>query len=297
MLTVRRILFAFDFSAGSTQAFPQAVFLAQTHGAELHIVHVATDDADGEFPLATEDMAGWVTGDVTLDELAIVQEQRTGSTPGNELRSYVKAEEIDLVVMGTHGRSGTDRLLFGSVAEEVVREVPCPVLTVRTRQETPGAEDVSRVLAPVDFSDVSRVTIAHAAHLAEAYGAELHLFHVIEVPEHPPANMRPEHFPEKAVLDQAKYDLEKLASELELTDVEVAAKGGDPSKQTLAYIDSSDIDLVVIASKGRTGLDRMLIGSVADDLLRKCPVPVFTVKPGGRSLLPGDKGATEAASA
>ncbi|TQE92871.1 MAG: universal stress protein, partial [Spiribacter salinus] len=108
---------------------------------------------------------------------------------------------------------------------------------------------------------------------------------------------RPENFPEKAVLDQAKYDLETLASELELTGVEVAAAGGDPSKQTLAHIDSEDMDLVVIASKGRTGLDRMLIGSVADDLLRQCPVPVFTVKPGDASLLPGDTGAAEAASA
>lgn len=297
MLTVRRILFAFDFSEGSTQAFPQAVFLAQRHGAELHIVHVATDNAEGTFPLAPEDMAGWLSDDVTMEELAIVQEQRAGGEPGNELQAYVEAQEIDLVVMGTHGRTGTDRLLFGSVAEEVVREVSCPVLTVRTRQETSRADDVSRVLAPVDFSDVSRVAVAHAAHLAEAYGAELHLFHVIEVPEHPPTNLRPENFPEKAVLDQAKYDLETLASELELTGVEVAAAGGDPSKQTLAHIDSEDMDLVVIASKGRTGLDRMLIGSVADDLLRQCPVPVFTVKPGDASLLPGDTGAAEAASA
>lgn len=297
MLTIRRILFAFDFSEGSTQAFPQAVFLAQKHGAELHIVHVSADDAEGSFPIATKDLAEWLADDAELDDLPIVQEQRSGSKPGNELRSYVEEEEIDLVVMGTHGSSGTDRLLFGSVAEEVVREVPCPVLTVRSGPEKSIEKEISRVLVPVDFSDVSRGTVSHAAHLAEAYGAELHLFHVIEVPEHPPANMRPENFPEKAVLDQAKYDLEKLASELELKDFEVAAQGGDPSKQTLAHIDSGDIDLVVIASKGRTGLDRMLIGSVADDLLRKCPVPVFTVKPGGRSLLPGEKGAAEAASA
>ncbi|TQE92872.1 MAG: universal stress protein, partial [Spiribacter salinus] len=102
MLTVRRILFAFDFSEGSTQAFPQAVFLAQRHGAELHIVHVATDNGEGTFPLAPEDMAGWLSDDVTMEELAIVQEQRAGGEPGNELQAYVEAQEIDLVVMGTH---------------------------------------------------------------------------------------------------------------------------------------------------------------------------------------------------
>ena len=289
MLTIRRLLFPTDFSEGSKQALPQAVFLAKTYEAELHIVHATEqcDATDASLPVAADTLAEWLSADSAsdLDALSIVQEHISADTPAEAICGYAATHDVDLAVMGTHGRRGTDRLIFGSVAEEVVREAPCPVLTVRKRDEDAPAQAVQQVLVPVDFSAFSEAAVRHARAIAATYDAEIHLLHVVEVPEHPPPHINPDEYPQPAVLDQAELDLEKLADEHVGHAVTVAATGGDPSDSILAYVDEHGIDLVVTATKGRTGLDQLLIGSVAEQVLRQSPVPVFVVKPDQKSIV------------
>lgn len=302
MLTIRRILFPTDFSEGSKQAFPQAVFLANQHDAELHIIHVAEEDAsatDKSFPIATDTLAEWLQASANpsaeLGGLSIVQEEIDASAAAEAICTYASKHEIDLAVMGTHGRRGTDRLIFGSVAEEVVREAPCPVLTVRADADVTAHAAVEQVLVPVDFSDFSEAAVDHAREIGAAYDAAIHLLHVVEVPEPPPPHVNPDKYPEPAVLDQAKLDLEKLAANNIGHDrVTVAAEGGDASEVILKYVDEHAIDFIVIATKGRTGLDHMLIGSVAEEVLRQSPVPVFVVKPHRRSLISAETSADTA---
>ena len=293
MLAIRRILFSTDFSEGSLRAFPQAAFLAERHDAELHIVNVREDGAsetDGTFPVPADTLTDWLQGAaedaVDLEALSVEQEQINSDAPAEAICTYADDRDIDLVVMGTHGRRGTDRLIFGSVAEDVVRASPCPVFTVRTEADEAPSEAVERVLAPIDFSEHADESAQHASGAADVYDADIHLFHVVEVPDPPPPHIDPDNFPEAAVLDQAKLDLEKIAdAKIGHDRVTVAAKGGDPSETILEYVDEHDIGLIVIGTKGRTGLDRMLIGSVAEQVLRRAPAPVLVIKPERKSLV------------
>ena len=141
----KKILFATDFSEGSSNALPYAVSIAKQYGAKLYFVHVMYDVVK---------TSGWYVPHVSMDELyrdmeknakaqlekSFIEEMRgfkdvenvvLQGTPYEEISRFAEENKIDLVIIGTHGRKGLDRMLFGSTAEQVVRFSPCPVLTVR----------------------------------------------------------------------------------------------------------------------------------------------------------------------
>lgn len=303
MLTIDRVLFPTDFSEGSKRAFPQAAYLADWHDAELHILNVTgrhehsyTDDKEN-FPLEIETLNDWlrrpsksVSGSnwPDLDPLPIVQTQIESAAPAEEIVGYAEEKEIDLIVMGTHGRRGIDRMIFGSVTEEVVRTAPCPAFTVRADADVAPGQAVRRILAPIDFSDASDAAIHHAREIALTYGAEIHLLHVVEQPLYPSTyGMDTVSFPTQEVVERVETQLANTArDEIGYEHIRVEATVGHPATSIVDYVEENDVDLVVIATHGRTGLDRMLIGSVAEHVLRRSPSPVFVVKPDRKSLLP-----------
>jgi nucleotide-binding universal stress UspA family protein len=203
---------------------------------------------------------------------------------------YAGDEDVGLVAMGTHGRRGVDRMLFGSVTEEVVRRAPCPVFTVRKGAEVAPGEAVHRVLAPVDFSEASETAVRHAKEVALTYGAEINLLHVVEEPLYPAAyGMEPVEFSTQDVIDQVEQRLGDLVrEEIGYEHALVGAQVGHPPTAILEYVDENEVDLIVIATRGRTGLERILLGSVTERVLRRSPVPVFVVKPDRKSLLSSD---------
>jgi nucleotide-binding universal stress UspA family protein len=144
-VTFRRILVATDFAESAERAFEYAVDLAKIHGAELVLLHVYMDlpaypeVSAGQVATIYEEQRRWV--DDALDRRARSARAsgvlaralvRTGA-PAPVIAETAADERVDLVVVGTHGRSGLDRLLVGSVAERVVRTAPCPVLVAKTR--------------------------------------------------------------------------------------------------------------------------------------------------------------------
>ena len=303
MLTIRRILFPTDFSDGAARAFPQAAHLADWHDAELHVVHVAgpEDEADATLPVSLDTLQGWLgqpSDSFSLDALSIVQNQVEADAPPARLVAYAEDQDIDLVVMGTHGRRGVRRMLLGSVTEEVVRKAPCPVLTVRTdAEEEDPKQAVRRILVPVDFSEASEVAVQHATEIAKTYGAELDLLHVVEEVVYPSAyGVEPPYVPSSNVVARVEKALGTMAREdIGYDNVQVSARIGYAPATILDYVESNDVDLIVLATHGRTGLDRMLLGSVAERVIRQAPTPVFIVKPDQKSLVPPSK--TEAATA
>lgn len=310
MLDIRRVLFPTDFSPGARQAFPQAASLADWHDAELHIYNVTGrhrhdyEDTQHNFPVPTEVLEEWLgraeggAGWPDLNGLKIVQRQVESAVPAEKILAYASDEDIDLVVMGTHGRRGADRMLFGSVTEEVVRKAPCPVLTVREGAEKAPRQAVRRVLVPVDFSDVTETAVRHAREIVQTYGAEIDLLHVVEEPIYPNAyGMDPVEFPTEEVVERVEAQLADLArEEIGFEHVMVEAVVGPPAIGILDYIEKNEVDLVVLATHGRTGFDRLLLGSVTERVLRRSPVPVFVVKPDQKSLL-SEKASTSVASA
>lgn len=309
MLTIRRVLFPTDLTEGARRAFPQAAFLADWHDAELHILNVTGrhrhdyGETKGGFPVPLDTLTEWLRrpaqsvkgADWTdLSSLPIEQTQVGSASPAECIVAYADEQDIDLVVMGTHGRRGVDRMLYGSVTEKVVRQGPCPVFTVRTDADVAPAQAVRRVLVPVDFSEASDAAIQHAKEIAQTYGAEIDLLHVVEEPFYPPAyGPDVSRFPTQDVVKRVEAQLAEMAREkIGYEHVMVSATTGTPSNAILEYMDENDVDLVVMATHGRTGLDRVLLGSVTERVLRQSPTPIFVVKPGRKSLVPASSSET-----
>jgi len=144
-MKVERILFPTDFSDGSAYALPYAVDLAKHYNAKIYILHVTYDIGkafESHVPHSSADeihkeMNAWALKE--LDSCCIeetrglpdVDKSVLLGVPYEEIIKFADKEKIDLIIMGTYGRSGLDRFIFGSVAERVVRKAPCPVMTVR----------------------------------------------------------------------------------------------------------------------------------------------------------------------
>ncbi len=303
MLNIRRVLYPTDFSDGSKRAFPQAAQYAHWHEADLHVLNVtarhehAYEEAKANFPLSMETMSEWLgspshpepkSGWPDLEAMTVVQEQIESANPSQSLVEYADDHDIDLVVMGTHGRRGVERLLIGSVTEEVVRAAPCPVLTIRSTTEVRPDRTVRRILVPVDFSEASEDAIKHAKEIALTYGAEIDLIHVVEEAVYPSAyGVEPVSIPTQEIIDRVEDNLSDLVREdIGYEHAMVEAVVGYAPRAILDYAEENDTDLIVIATHGRTGLDRILLGSVTERVLRQSPTPVFVVKPGRKSLLP-----------
>ena len=125
-MKVEHILFPTDFSEGSFHALPYAVDLARNYNAKLYVLHIIYDIAK-----ATESHIPHISADELYKELNEWAIKEIDTCCIEEIIKFASDNEIDLIVMGTYGRAGFERFVFGSTAEKVVRRAPCPVLTVR----------------------------------------------------------------------------------------------------------------------------------------------------------------------
>ena len=304
MLSIRRILWPTDLSEGAARAFPYAAALASWHESELHVLNVQEDRSresaamDGSFPVSQDTLTDLLAAEgeppqhVDLGALTLVQEQKAGGSPPDAIVDYADDYDIDLIVAGTHGRRGLQRLLIGSVAEEVLRAAPCPVLTVRSQQDVAPAWSARNILVPIDFSDASLDALRHAKELALTYGAQITLLHAVEEVVYPSAyGVEPASLPGPQVIDRVEQNLAELAeTEIGYEHVVVQASVGYAPSTILDHTDENDVDLIVTATHGRTGIGRMLLGSVAERVVRRAPTPAFVVKSFGKSLLPESGG-------
>lgn len=295
LTSIDRILVADDFSEFSLRAVQSALVLARRHGAELHHVHVAEKAKDEESALSSEseikrqlastlngaaDALGLDDVDELTDEIEIHHVVLRGRAPGPAMLKYVYENKIDLVVAGTHGRTGLRRLILGSVAEELIHHAPCPVLTLRDR---PLKSDIERLLVPVDFSEDSAKALSLARVISEKTGSEIDLLHVIEdLPT-------PSFFGDEvgSIYDLAP-DLEERAMD-HLKEMWADAEGPEtayvpiaesgPTAPTITDVaEERGDEAIVIATHGRTGLDRFVLGSVADKVVRSADCPVLVVR-------------------
>lgn len=307
-LSIDSILFPTDFSDVAEGAFAHATHLALRYNATIHVFNVVppnSDDAPNPMDFLPLDPA---EGDALeessvqhVDVQTVTQERgtvpviytQTDSTSASDaIIEYATEKDVDVVVMGTRGRQGMDRLLSGSVSEEVVRRAPCPVFTVLAQEERETGPQINRVLAPVDLSEQSEMVVDHAVALSEAYAAPLDLLHVVEEAAYPNVyGIDPLTPALPNVQDRAREALETLAAQIDLrTDpVNVHVLAGHAAHDIVDFAEEHAVDLIVMATHGRTGLERFLIGSVAEKVVRRAPCPVFTLKSFGKSLLPTDK--------
>lgn len=305
MLDLDTILFPTDFSSVAEDAFAHAAHLALQTGATIYVFNVVTpgtgEDSNPMDFLPVEPVDGpamdgaqpqrMEVQTVTQERgtVPVIYAQTERTSPETAIVEHATEHDVDLVVMGTHGRRGMNRLLSGSVAEAVVRKAPCPVFTVVTQEERPPQTPIDRILVPVDLSEQSPLVVDHAVALAQAYDASLDLLHVVEEAAFPAAyGMDPLSPSHPDVQARAREALNALVDDGVETDVPIRSHilSGYAARDIVDFATEHTADLVVMATHGRTGLQRFLIGSVTEKVVRSAPCPVFTVKSFGASLVP-----------
>ena len=307
MIKINKILFPTDFSSCSKQALTHAIFFAKKYQAELYILHVITlfkgypYNQPNDFP-GIEEVQNKLSeiADVKMKEvinihgsgaLKIVKaEHQQGISETPVILDYADANDIDLIVMGTHGRRGLGHLFLGSVAEEVVRLSKCPVFTVRETKEPKQIKAFQKILVPIDFSDHSKEALSYAKEIANTYGAQLQLFHVIEETIHPAFSLSGkssifELVP--GIAEDCRQRMEQMLKETEgpVVNSEIIVKGGHAANDIIKFTKDNLTDLIVIATHGLTGIEHFLLGSVTEKVVRMAQCPVFALKSFGKSLL------------
>lgn len=286
-----KILVPTDGSDHAQRAADHAATLARAFDAAVHLVSVVDiDEAAGPFSAGgldeayvdqlTESGRSTVDGVASrLDGVETVRTEVLTGRPADSIVEYVTESAIDLVCMGTHGRTGLGRYLTGSVAERVLRHAPVPVMTVRAADGSEPADGYDEILLPTDGSEPADFAVAHALAIADRFDSRLHVASVVNVGDLATGTemgMPPDLLEElKSSAETAAQSVADDAAEAGI-DAVTSVTVGRPKQKLLAYVDDHDIGLVCMGTHGRTGLDRVLVGSTAEALVRHADVPVLT---------------------
>lgn len=294
------ILVPTDFSDSALLALEHGIYLANKFEGELHILHVA------ELPTITlpdfpSDLFE-AAKSIGMKRLGELLEQQTVELPpgkrvvlpgtpsdpaADAIIGYAEENDIDFIVMGTHGRRGARRMLMGSVTEEVIRRSPCPVLTMRTHKESWVLPRIDRIMVPVDFGPSTHRVIGVAARMAEHYDAAISLIHVVDLEYYPYYGFGSDPFRavEKDMVLASDKKLAEYVAELQGAGIIATRETvkGHPASAIRETAEAHDVDLIVVGSHGRTGLDRALVGSVSEKVLRSAHCPVLVVNTGDES--------------
>lgn len=207
-----------------------------------------------------------------------VQTRVEHGDPAERIVDVAAQEQVDLVAMSTHGRTGVSRLVRGSVAERVLRSCPTPVLLCNPAALDEGAVSAGfrRILVPLDGSDTSAAILPHVERLAKAYGSTVTLLRVEPfVPSTVPSPLVLRDSWDPAALEQTLAPYRDRLAEARV-DVTVKATLGIEPVEILAA--AEDADLVAMTTHGRSGLSRWWFGSVAEQVLRHCTKPLLVVR-------------------
>lgn len=289
VMNLHKILCPIDFSSGSQKAMRVAARLAMDTDAQLVLFHawdMSPIALGPEFmvpPNLFQDVSDAAAKELdgAQREVSALGAKRVSTKLVNGLPWMMIVGELeeptyDLVVVGTHGRTGLSRILLGSVAEKVVRHAPCSVVAVRPDG---AVKPFTNILCPTDFSESSHQAADLAVDLVAPGGKGITLLHVLELPVA---------YSGEPAIEGFVRDLDKHASKLLDTwaarlrtkttvPITTRARIGFPGAETLDVLDQdATIDLVVMGSRGRTGIARAILGSVAEKIVRhaKCPVLV-----------------------
>jgi nucleotide-binding universal stress UspA family protein len=299
MLEIRRILCPTDLSDIAPRTFENALALARFHRAEVELLYVSEPLLPG--PVSPVSYPPWsvldpaVRGRLGKALEALVERSAPGAVAVTskvvegrvvaELLARARSWPADMIVMGTHGRGGFERWVLGSVTEKVLRQAPCPVLTVPPPAigvHPEGSVLFRRIVCPVDFSPASLAALSHALRLAEESCAELHVLHVVEwLAEDPGAKVPGFDVPE--FRQHLQRDAEQRLATLIPSEARDWCKphelvtGGRPWREILRVAEEQDAEIVVMGVRGRNTLDLALFGSTTHHVVRGARCPVLVV--------------------
>lgn len=265
------ILLTTDGSEMATRACEHGLWLADQVGATVHVVHVVLPE-DADDTERSDAAIGAVRSSATERNLSIDSSVRSGS-PATKILEHAAEHGVDLIVCGTHGRTGLRRLVTGSVAGRVIRDAKVPVLSV-----TPTAggtrTEISDILLATDDRRGAEAANEQALDLASALKADLHALSVVD-----DTGSRLEVVLE-AFEAQAESAVEAIQSSRATRGISVTGtiERGEPSREIVDYAERQSVDLIVMGTESRSGLERFVFGSCSQRVVSTAPVPVLTVR-------------------
>lgn len=303
---MERILLATDFSAGAIRAHAYASFFASAWKSHLDLLHV--------IPLwPDEDLLG-ALDHLKLDhirrEIGIKLEnlcahmRRTGvraqahqdqGIPSERIVAAAGTLKADLVVVGSHGRGALEHVLLGSTAERVVKGAPCPVLTVRTpplsenEPSSRGSTDtirIHRILLATDLSESSLPAVDYALQTAKIFNASVAMLHVMEWRSLGGDFGMSVSAEREKLRESIEARLSDMTERLKSEGVTArrVIKAGSPADAILELAQEQASSVIVMGTHGRRGVSHLLIGSVAEAVLRRAACPVLTVRHAQRGV-------------
>jgi nucleotide-binding universal stress UspA family protein len=286
MVRFRKILCPVDFFKPSNQAFGYAIRMAVNYDAAVHAVHVVAPVIPAAYgaPFSVEDL----TADLEKESKRLLQKLKDEGAKSKvrvttevrlgdidvEIRRAVEKEKVDLVVMGTHGRRGFERLVMGSVTERMLRHCPVPLITVGPgRKGVAAPPNIRRILVTTDFSEGTADAMAYALSIAQECQSKITLLHVVhDLAADVSGRYR------EPLWRGIESELKRLVPEsvLDWCDVETRIEAGVPYEFIPRFLHSGKFDLLVMNIHGKNLLDRALLGSTAERTVRAaaetCPV-------------------------
>lgn len=286
-VALTKILVTTDFSPESDRALDYALALARRYDARIYLAHVLTPDP---FLYAEPALA-----EATYEKIRQAAEQGMADIlvsgklrgiphevlleEGNVwpvIAKMIEKHEIDLVITGTHGRGKVQKVLIGSVAEEIFRQADCAVMTVgpRFKGELKSEVELKSILFATDFGAGAEKAAAYAFSLAQEHGARLNMLHVIE---------EATAFTEESVRHQRDYNVEKLrqlvpAGAENWCKPEFRATFGAAAEEILTLARETNADLIVMGAKTRKSLAGHVPVTIAYNVVVKASCPVLTVR-------------------
>ena len=285
------ILVPTDGSDHAVRAAEHARYLADAFDATVHVVTVLdlqraggpfdAGGLGGEFVSRLEAQGEEALEAVrtVVDGEAVVTATLRGE-PSETILEYAADHDVGLVAMGTHGRTGVDRYVAGSVTERVVSRSEAPVLTARATERSRVGDGYEEVLIPTDGSEPAGAAVEPGLAVAERTGARVHAVTVVDagdaaaspgysVPEEVTAHLEAE----------GEAATERIATQARERGLEAttAVRTGVAARDLLAYADEHEVDLAAMGTAGRTGLTRYLMGSTTERLIRHAEMPVLAV--------------------
>jgi nucleotide-binding universal stress UspA family protein len=286
-VAIKNVLFATDFTPVAQSALSYAAAVARRFDSRVFVAHVLPPEAYHIVPPAILPAAYDLVRKRALQQLVQAASSRRLQGIPHEvllaegdiaamLLSLIAARDIDLVVIGTHGRKGIERFVLGSVAEELFRAAPCPVIIVGPAAEhrRPQLWDVRHVLFATDFSAPSLAALPHAIGMAEEFDARLTLMHLV----HPDIRSASERF---RIRQKYENDLRALVAESHLPVVEVIVEFAPVAQGILEFACKQAADLIVLGVRGGGPLARAethLPGASAFRVVAESHCPVLTVR-------------------
>ena len=284
MIHVKTIMVPVDFSEPSKKAVNYGLSLASEFGSRLVLAHIAPFDS-GLYDKAKAQLLQLIPADwrERLDFEIVVK----AGDVRQELLAAVEEKEIDLVVMGSRGRSYFERMILGSVTERLLRKLHVPILTVshldpEKEIHKPGPVPLQRIVYATDLSEASEAGLEFSIRLAHGLDAHLTVVHVVQAVDIAQYGMETASFMPDYAAEARAQATERLSKLVALVSegrvpITTVIADGVPYEAINRVSEQNHADLIVINIQGKGSLERALLGTTAERVIRTAHVPVLSL--------------------